>query len=299
MVWRISVMYAVLSDISFLCVLFNVTRLCLFKSGENRESSTHIFAHERKAYCFNKTGPSGSSVCGWTTITQRSGRGWHLLTKSDGQTEDGHAMMKLSPFWLIPDLEARSAWMLQNCQYVRANLKAYMCVSQETSRWGKGWLWGWLKWCRGKLSRIRLSKGYLLLFPAPTLCHTSLLSNFSCRALSFLLVDYTCRFATNFHKSVCSCCEARYPCFHLVRYTPNSLSTIQCLAMSREAPSSTTTNTSLPYAKTVSGSTDALASDVKTWNLSLCPQVMTPSTPSVVVLIILPPSVHVTLLCVK
>ena len=37
-------------------------------------------------------------------------------------------------FSLIPELEPRSAWMSQHCQQVRTNLKAYMCVSQETSR---------------------------------------------------------------------------------------------------------------------------------------------------------------------
>ena len=47
-------MSAVLSDISFLCFLFTVTRLSLCKSGEKRESLTHIFARDRKACCFNK-----------------------------------------------------------------------------------------------------------------------------------------------------------------------------------------------------------------------------------------------------
>ena len=42
-------MSAALLDISFFCLLFNVTRLSLCKSGEKRESSMHIFAHERKA----------------------------------------------------------------------------------------------------------------------------------------------------------------------------------------------------------------------------------------------------------
>ena len=58
------VIFAVLSDISFFCFLFNVTRLSLCKSGENRESSTYIFAHERKACCFNKSGSSGSREYG-------------------------------------------------------------------------------------------------------------------------------------------------------------------------------------------------------------------------------------------
>ena len=46
--------------------------------------------------------------------------------------------------------------------------------------------------------------------------------------------------------------------------------TRQCLAMSRKAPSSTTTDTSLPYANTVGGSTDTLDSGVNTWTRSLC-----------------------------
>ena len=36
-----------LSDSSFFRFFFNVTRLSLCKSGEKRESSMHIFAHER------------------------------------------------------------------------------------------------------------------------------------------------------------------------------------------------------------------------------------------------------------
>ena len=54
-----------------------------------------------------------------------------MLTKSDEQTEDGHAMMTL---FTHSGLEPRSAWMLQNCQQLRANLRAYVCVSQETGR---------------------------------------------------------------------------------------------------------------------------------------------------------------------
>ena len=50
------------------------------------------------------------------------------------QTEDGHAMMKFDTFSRIPELEPRSAWMSQNGQQMRANLRAYVCVSQETSR---------------------------------------------------------------------------------------------------------------------------------------------------------------------
>ena len=37
-------------------------------------------------------------------------------------------------FSLIPDLEPRSAWMSKNCQRMGANLRADVCVSQETSR---------------------------------------------------------------------------------------------------------------------------------------------------------------------
>ena len=49
MAWLVSVMKAALLDISFFCLLFNVTRLSLCKSKEKHESSMHIFAHERKA----------------------------------------------------------------------------------------------------------------------------------------------------------------------------------------------------------------------------------------------------------
>ena len=41
-------------------------------------------------------------------------------------------MMKFDTFSLILELEPRSALMSQNCQQMRANLRAYVCVSQET-----------------------------------------------------------------------------------------------------------------------------------------------------------------------
>ena len=60
-----------------------------------------------------------------------------LLTKSDAQTEDGHAIMKLSTFHSFQTLSHAGRGCHKNCQQVRANLKAYMCVSQETSRGGE------------------------------------------------------------------------------------------------------------------------------------------------------------------
>ena len=47
-------MNAALLDISFFCFLFNVTHLSLGTSREKRESSKHIFAHERQADSANK-----------------------------------------------------------------------------------------------------------------------------------------------------------------------------------------------------------------------------------------------------
>ena len=45
-----------LSDISFFCFFFNVTRLSLCRSGEKkRESSRHMFAHERSADSANRS----------------------------------------------------------------------------------------------------------------------------------------------------------------------------------------------------------------------------------------------------
>ena len=43
-------------------------------------------------------------------------------------------MMKFDTFPLIPKLEPNSEWKSQNCQQMRATLRAYVCVSQETSR---------------------------------------------------------------------------------------------------------------------------------------------------------------------
>ena len=152
---------------------------------------------------------------------------------------------------------------------------------------------------------LRTDTDTLLLYPARTPCSTSLLSNSlvvhrasSCRAQNS---RHTCRFATNFHKPACSCCNARHPCFFLV-LTHSELAfhgTKQCLAMSRKAPSSRTTDTSLPSARMVGGSIDTLDPRANTWTLLLFPEGMGSSSPSVVVLIILLPSVHAMLLSVK
>ena len=89
-------------------------------------------------------------------------------------------------FSLIPELEPRSAWMSQNCQRMPANLRAYVCVSQETSREVISWLWGWSQWCREKLSGIGMSKRYSLMdlgqdsFVLCFYCHQSLCSRFMC-----------------------------------------------------------------------------------------------------------------------
>ena len=70
---------------------------------------------------------------GWVSRqTELDASSSHLLTES-AQTEDGHAMMKFDTFQLTPELEPRSAWMSQNGQQMRANLRACVCVSQQTS----------------------------------------------------------------------------------------------------------------------------------------------------------------------
>ena len=99
-----------------------------------------------------------------------------------------------------------------------------------------------------------------------TPCHTSLLSNLACRSLSFLLLGsdsrHTCRFATRAFTNP-SVLVAKPDTLVSSRLTHSA-------AMSRKAPSSTTTDTSLPYANTVGGSTDTLDSGVNTWTRSLC-----------------------------
>ena len=45
--WFASVTNASLLDVSFFCLLFNVARLCSYKSGEKHETSVHFFAHEK------------------------------------------------------------------------------------------------------------------------------------------------------------------------------------------------------------------------------------------------------------
>ena len=62
------------SDISFFCFLVQC-HTSVFVQVRREISSARIIAHDRKAYCFNKNGSSGSRGYGWTTITQRIRRG--------------------------------------------------------------------------------------------------------------------------------------------------------------------------------------------------------------------------------
>ena len=90
-------MYAVLSDISFFCLLFNVTRLSLCKSGEKRESSTHnFFRTRRKRIASVKPSPpaqrctaeqrSHSASDGGRTFSTSSSHTllWHVYQGSNG-----------------------------------------------------------------------------------------------------------------------------------------------------------------------------------------------------------------------
>ena len=52
-----------------------------------------------------------------------SSAAYNVLNQSDAQMEDGHAMVKFDKCPIIPELEPRSAWMSQNCQQMRANIK--------------------------------------------------------------------------------------------------------------------------------------------------------------------------------
>ena len=62
-----------LLDISFFCVLFNVSRLSSCKSGKKLETSTHVLAHERCAYSASKSVSRCAGKYGWTLATQRIG----------------------------------------------------------------------------------------------------------------------------------------------------------------------------------------------------------------------------------
>ena len=78
-----------------------------------------------------------------------------------------------------------------------------------------------------------------------------------------------------------------------------NLRPVSCPAVSREALSSTMTDTSLPNVESVGGYTDTLDPDASTWTLSLCPRGMATSAPPAVILTILLPSVDATTLSLK
>ena len=66
-----------------------------------------------------------------------SGLGCQLLERVDRErwTDRGWTCDdEVGHFSLIPELEPHSAWMSQNCQQMRGNIKTRMYVSQETSR---------------------------------------------------------------------------------------------------------------------------------------------------------------------
>ena len=92
-----------------------------------------------------KTGSYGTREgVGHTTSSEmniKTHQGWdvlniateaeHGLSTKSGWTDGGwRCNDEAEHFSLSPDLDPRSAWMSRNCQQVRANLKAYMCVSQ-------------------------------------------------------------------------------------------------------------------------------------------------------------------------
>ena len=76
--------------------LFSVTRLSLCKFALRRESSMHIFPHERKA-------DSSVSRCsrkyGWTTITHRTGRGKNVLTSCTVERSCIWWLQRLEQLW--------------------------------------------------------------------------------------------------------------------------------------------------------------------------------------------------------